>query len=91
LLLDEGDPFRGEWGSEPCRKRESPRKPPKLDLPAVEVEVLPLPPGWGVSIDPRPQELVVAARSLKPNLMGGRSGEEKEESRERWVSARSST
>lgn len=42
-----------------------------------------------MSIDPRPQELVVDARSLKPNLMGGRNGDEKEESRERCVSSRS--
>ena len=44
LLLDDGDPLRGERGSEPCRKRERPKNPPKLGLPVVEVEVLPLPP-----------------------------------------------
>lgn len=70
-----------ELESEPCRKRLRVRKPPRLVLPDVDVELRALLRVGGVgevmSSDWRPKEPMVEDLSLKPSLLGGaRTGEE---------------
>jgi hypothetical protein len=80
LLLEPGDPCRGECGSEFCLKRARLKMPPRLLLPVVDVEFRVLPTiGGGVSILARPQELVVDDRSLIPRRVGGCRGEDIED------------
>lgn len=92
LLRVPGEPWRGECGSELCLNRDKFSSPPRLERPVVDVEVLPLPVvnGGGVpmSCETRPKELVVDARSLIPRRIGGCSGEEFDEARDRWESLR---
>ena len=75
-----GDELRSRR-SELCRNRLKPRRPPKLDRPAVEVELRALDGIGGVggvrSSDLRPKELTVEDLSRSPKRRGGWSiGEE---------------
>ena len=91
LLRVPGDPCRGECGSDPCRKRARFRKPPKLDLPVVDIELRALPAvigGVSMSCEPRPKELVVEARSRILSRVGGCNGDDVEELRDRCESLR---
>lgn len=85
LLPAPGESCLAEYASESCLNLVKLRNPPKLDRPVVDVEFLVLPDmSGGVSTEWRPrEELVVDARSLIPNRMGGCSGDDVDELRER--------